>query len=261
MPRRKTLASLPVAVVLALSALITVGQQSVKPIHEQPRYRKWPIKDLSKPEPAASEAQEVRKIRGDRFNLRDKSVNPRRFAITEDRESGFGSPEIHAPVEPALPVADSNLIVIAAVKSGDCFLSNDKTAIYSEFELSVAEVIHDGSSSGIVAGTTITAVRAGGMLRFPSGKVIVRGNNAKPLPDVGSRYLFFLSEESEKYFDIVTAYEFRGGSVFPLDGRAPNGWVFPQFGEHQKFAGTDETAFLFFVRQAIGPTSNPNGGE
>lgn len=248
----KLIASLVVATVLAWFSLFAAGgQRPSKPIHEHPRYKKWPITDFDKPGPPDPEARKNRKARGERFGLRDKSVDARRFAITEGSDSGFGGPPSHAPAEPALPVAESDAIIIADVRVAEAFLSTDQTAIYSEFSLAIAEVIHS-SSPGIGPGSLVTAVRGGGGVRFPSGKVILQGYNPAPLPTVGVKYVFFLKGvESNQYFDIVTAYEIGAGKVVPLDGRGPDGYLYPEYAEHQRFTGVDETAFLYFVRQAI----------
>ncbi|MGH9815222.1 MAG: hypothetical protein ACRD5F_04145 [Candidatus Acidiferrales bacterium] len=239
------------AVVVSFFLFAAASQKPPKPLTEHPRYKKWPITDSEKPEPSDPEAKKIRKARGDRFGLRDRARDPRRFAITEERESVFGSPPTHAPIQPALPVAESSAIVIADIKSAEAFLSTDQTAIYSEFSLAVRELIHS-SSPEIGAGSLVTAVRGGGGVRFPSGKIVLRGHDAAPLPNVESRYVFFLKGvNSNQYFDIVTAYEIRNGKVFPLDGGGPDGYQFPEYAGHRRFTGMDETAFLYFVREAL----------
>jgi hypothetical protein len=241
-----------VTIIGGLSLAAVTAQRPSTPIHEHPRYKKWPITDFDKPGPSDPEARKKGKAKGDRFGLLDKSIDPRRFAITEGRGSTFGGPDLHSPPEPALPVGKSSAIVIAEVAFAEAFLSTDQVSIYSEFSLNVREVIHTTSLSTIRVGDSIQALRAGGGVRFPSGKVILQGNDARPLPDAGSTYVFFLNEvDSAGFFEIVTAYQILAGKVYPLDGRSPHGLVFRQFAEHQKLAGTEETAFLYFVRRAI----------
>lgn len=228
--------------------------------HEQYDISNIPMTDYDKPETSDPEKRRLRRIRGSRYNLRDKDVDARRFAITEETQSGFGSFEIHAPPEPALPVAQSDAIVIGEVSEAEAFLSTDRTSIYSEFTVNVGEVFKDTSLVTLTSGSSITTVRGGGAVRFPSGRVVRRGFNGKPLPRKGRRYVFFLKRNNEgQDFSIITAYELRGGRVFPLDGLYTTGQVVPQLAAHQEFKGVDEATFLATVREAIAQvSSNPS---
>lgn len=69
------------------------------------------------------------------------------------------------------------------------------------------------------------------------------------MPRVGVRYIFFLkSSEFENDYSIVTAYELKGGRVYPLDGyRNYQKTVRPPFDAYE---GRDEKSFLGDVRTA-----------
>lgn len=231
--------------ITAMAALRTRHQNPPTSMQEQYDVSQVPTTGYDKPEPADPEKRRLRRIRGSRYSLRDKNEDARRFAITEESQSGFGSFEIHAPPEPALPAAQSDAIVIGEVTDAEAFLSTDRTSIYSEFTVNVGEVLKDTSLGTLTPGGAITTVRGGGAVRFPSGKIVRTGFNGKPLPRKGRRYVFFLKQNDEGGdFSIITAYELRVGRVFPLDGLYTTGQVVPQLAAHQKFKGMDEAAFL-----------------
>ena len=66
---------------------------------------------------------------------------------------------------------------------------------------------------------------------------------------VGGRYVLFLKSNGEgQDFSIVTGYELRDGTVFPLDGaRSANGAQLP----FDVYRGTNEINFLTSVRDAV----------
>jgi hypothetical protein len=238
--------------ITAIAALNTPNQNPPTSVQEQYDISNVPTTDYDKPEPSDLKKARLRQIRGGRFNLKDRNVDARRFAITEERQSGFGSFEIHAKPEPALPAAQSDAVVIGEVTDAEAFLSTDKTSIYSEFTVSVNEVLKGTSLGTLTPGGSLTATRGGGAVRFPSGKVVREGFNGKPLPRQGRRYVLFLKlNEEGQDFSIITAYELLGGRVSPLDGLYTTGQVVPQLAAHQAFKGVSEAAFLEAVRGAI----------
>ena len=153
---------------------------------------------------------------------------------------------------PAIPVANSDEIVIGKVKSGKTFLSNDKTGIYSEFTISVEQVLK--SNSFIQEGQEIVAERAGGAVRFPSGKVQrIEVYKGQEMPQPETIYIFFLKKlDNEKDFSILTAYSFQKEKVESLD-------TIPPYIEYQGAEKTD------FINQTINAIRNPvavtQGGE
>jgi hypothetical protein len=141
---------------------------------------------------------------------------------------------------PALPVAQSDVILIADVLDSEAHLSNDKTGVYSEFNARVSEVFKGGVSS--LAPTNLVIIsRRGGKVRYPSGHVERYEIMHQFMPAIGKRYLFFLKAipDSDDY-EIMTGYEVGLERVQPLDT-----------GQFDSFRGKDVVEFLNTVRNAI----------
>lgn len=115
----------------------------------------------------------------------------------------------------ALPVAQSNVVIVGEITDAQAHLSNDKTNVFSEFTLKVEETLKQSQKS-IAIGDSIITVRCGGGVRFPSGKTQYYRIAHQGLPSVGSRYVLFLTD-SNKRLSILTGYELTEGRVIPLD--------------------------------------------
>ncbi len=149
---------------------------------------------------------------------------------------------------PAIPVTESDVILIGEINDARAFLSNDRTGIYSEFTISVGEVLKNNGGFKITTGAEIDAERSGGAVRFPSGAIqkYVIANQHFPL--VGRTYILFLKRDGDQEFSIVTAYELRSEQVLPLDGASnANGARLP----FDVYKGSDVSSFLDIVRNAI----------
>jgi hypothetical protein len=218
----------------------------------------YTVADYAAPEPADPQKRELRRTRNKRYNMRpEKGVDPARFRVTEERESSFGGPPSHAPVEPALPAAQSDVVLTGEIADAQAHLTEDKTGVYSEFTVLVEDVLKNSSPAPVSSGSPISALRAGGAVRFPSGKVIRYGQHGKPLPRAGRRYVFFLRDNGDGGLDftIITAYELRDGRVFPLDGVNLVGAVEPAYAAYQQHKDAAEASFLGEVRDAIARNS------
>lgn len=226
---------------------------AASPALEKAKEDFYTVADYDAREPADARKRELRRARAKHWNLEpQKGVDPRRFMITEERESSFGGPPSHAPVEPALPAAQSDAVIIGEVTDAEAYLSEDRVSVVSEFEVQVSEVLKNNSAAPFSPGDSVDTVRGGGAVRFASGKIIRYGQHGKPLPRTGRRYLFFLKYNGgEKDYSIVTAYELRGGRIFPLDGLNLVGTVEPAYAAYQQYKDADETSFLDSVREAI----------
>lgn len=249
--------------------------------------------DTAASEPVMSEERAKRQTKNKRHNLPDKSLSPEdvaRFAIREDETKPpppapspslsaqksthkGGSHEIappvvggavtdHTPPEPALPTTISDAIVIGEVTEAQAALSEDRTSVYSEFKTRIEEVLKSGGGTPVTSDTFVTALRPGGGVRFPSGKVRRFGVEGRTLPRVSRRYLLFLKFDNlAQAFYIVTGYELRGGKVFPLDGIPRYGSENHPFAAYGKYKNADEATFLNDVRQAIiNPPPQTSGG-
>jgi hypothetical protein len=70
---------------------------------------------------------------------------------------------------PALPVEQSNVIILGKVTDRRAVLTEDRLGVYSEFSISVSEIFKDDLNL-VFSGQVITASRPGGAVRFPSGQ-------------------------------------------------------------------------------------------
>jgi hypothetical protein len=244
-----------------------------------------PVADFNAPEPTNLAERAARHLRSKRHNLRDKSVTPEnrgQFILREDEFSprlpqtgdkkstttqqpvrrdvkhDYDSPVIggavtdESPSEQPLPTQISDAVVVGNVTDAKAYLSEDKTAVYSEFTVHVWDVLKNSQVLPFEVGTSVTVLRPGGGVRFPSGKVrrfLVAGRG---LPHTGGRYAFFLKyDDLAQAYYIVTAYELLGGKVFPLDGVPQYGTSTHPFASYRRYANADEGAFLVEVRSAV----------
>lgn len=178
--------------------------------------------------------------------------DPTRFMLTEERHSSYGGFETHASVEPAIPVAKSDVVITGEITKAEAFLTEDKVSIYSEFAVKISSILKNSTSEDINVGDSIVISRGGGGVRFPSGKVIKKLFEGKPMPHVGSKHILFLKyEAAEKDYLLITGYEVRDNKIIPLDGLDRDGRIIYQLTSHQSYKGTSETDFLNLVQQVI----------
>lgn len=172
-----------------------------------------PVLDLRSPQPddpVGPERRRKRNARYDNFGLvrKDDSYgNAYGASLNSEWEWGL-SP---------LPAPQSEVILVGrVVGAGRAHLSNDKTGIYSEFPVTVEEVLKNASSSPLEAGGRVDVQRIGGVVHYPNGrKFPYRFQN---MPVNGLRYVFFLNPAGEEQaYEVVTAFELREKTVFPLD--------------------------------------------
>lgn len=149
---------------------------------------------------------------------------------------------------PALPVTESDVVLLGGVLHAQAHLSNDKTGIYSEFNVQVEEVFRDNGKASLLPGVVVSVERFGGAVRFPSGVIQRYETVGQGMPRVGERYVFFLKRHNEMDFSIVTGYQLEGDLVSPLDGSVvEKGKGTYPFDTYQGFEGS---RFLQIVRTA-----------
>ena len=221
----------------------------------------YTVADYSASEPTEPAKRAARKVRERRYNMRaEKGVDPKRFAITEERESTFGIPPSHAAIEPALPAAQSDAVIVGEVTTAQAFLTEDKTDVISEFTIHVNDLLKENLIAPFSVGDSLDVIRGGGGVRLGSGKVIRYGAEGKPLPRIGGRYLFFLkyNKDEGKDYSIITAYSLENDRVNPLDGLALDGAPIRTYGGYQRYKGWALATFLNEVRDAIASNSGAN---
>src|SRR5579884_922962 len=126
--------------------------------------------------PSNASEQRLRKARSDRYDVKDQDIwSPERLHKIVLGENSppvlYNLPSSHAPDVAAIPAGKSDLVVVGTIQSAHAYLTNHKTAIYSEFQVKVEQVLK-GSRSGV--GEIIDTERFGGRLRMPSGQTLVR---------------------------------------------------------------------------------------
>lgn len=143
---------------------------------------------------------------------------------------------------PALPAGKSEVVIIGEVLEAQAHLSNDKTNIYSEFMTRVEKVFKDSAPAAVAPGGVISLERLGGAVRYSTGRRYRYLVSAQNMPRKGRRYVFFLdATERAQGFPIITAYELRGGKVFPLDSAQ----------QFEAYKGMDEAEFIGAVQGAV----------
>lgn len=193
----------------------------------------------------------LRQAKSKRFDIKSERLDPKLFMLKDtSSEEAYDLPLSHAPARVAIPAAQSDVVVVGHVLDAQAYLSNDRTSIYSEFEVQLQEVLKDSPSQSFIVGSPVAIQRRGGGVRLPSGKVLRRGNIDETMPLVGRRYILFLkSNDDGQSFSILTGYELRNGRVFPLDGinMGVGGSKLPQFAAYE---GAEEVKFLNDVKSA-----------
>ena len=195
----------------------------------------FPIADYSAPEPSDPEKRVKREAKSKRYDNSTMSVDP---SYESTANTGHWASALSA-----LPVDQSNAVIVGEVVDAQAYLSDDKTGVYSEFTINVSEVLKDGDPACLGAGNLITVERAGGRVRFPSGKVSKYFTVGQGMPRRGRRYLLFLTRTQQDY-QLLTGYELRAGRVFLLDNPGPRHPI-------TTYQDLDEAKLLNDVRVAI----------
>jgi hypothetical protein len=219
------------------------SQGSLRRMEQQNTDMQVPVVDYVRPEPDDPEKRALLKVRGSRHTRGDKQLI---------KELPLGIEELPLTTHwwwgvPAIPVDNSDVIVIGQIIDAQANLSNDKTAVYSEFIVSNEEVLKNNTSTAL--SNTITVERFGGAVRFQSGRVQHYRRDKQGLPQVGHRYLFFLRRnEDSQDFSILTGYELSAGRVFALDSAGSNAKSKLPFDDYNGF---EERVFFNKVQNAV----------
>jgi hypothetical protein len=111
-------------------------------------------------------------------------------------------------------------IVIGTVTSGHAYVNQAHTGVFSEYNVTVKEVLQRDADSVISGEDQLTVWRTGGSLQFASGHVRHFITVGRGFPEIGAQYLFFLRRPDKTVQDyaISTAYSIKDKEVAPLDG-------------------------------------------
>jgi len=200
--------------VLALIGGNYTWAQSTPPISPSPESWKQSTHNISEAD-KTGQKDVVRQERSAAFN--DKRPNAAKLDSLEPKKGLIyqSAPPYFVRI-PAIPVKESDTVVVATVDAVQPYFSGDHTHLYTEFTLTVEEQIKDTSDLAKV-GQSIPIVIRGGRMRLANGRVI----EEKPAftnfaISTGSRYLLFLRYNSTgQYFTVAKSWELKNGGIIP----------------------------------------------
>ena len=195
---------------------------------------RYPTVDYNSPEPTNPDEKAKRKTR-------NKHYDKRALVASQPSDSGTATILDSEFDPPALPIAMSDVILTADVLNSEAHLSNDKSGVYSEFNVQVDSVLK-GAIPALGQTNLISLSRLGGIVRYPSGHTERYEIHNQNMPAIGKKYLFFLkATEDNQAYEILTGYEIGQERILPLD-----------YGSNSEtFRGLAPTVFLNTVRDAI----------
>lgn len=216
-------------VISAAVVLVTISGQSQNKNIQQKAEDLAPTVDFDVPERAEQKENEIRMQRGRKYKSRvplDKM---------EDQTAVFELPGSHYRIEPAFPVEQSDIIITGTITDSRAFISNDKSAVYSEFQVTVNQILKKRGDQPVAEQSSLVTERIGGNVRFPSGRIQRRGDSGRNLPRIGKQYVLFLKwDEQGKDYLILTGYEVLGDAVYPLDGyKDDNHPIYSNYGRYK----------------------------
>ncbi len=231
-----------IAVITTMTLSVTVfkpgsgsvtGQQNTRqtkvPLYD--REDRFPVVESEEVEPSDPQKRAKLKRQKQRYDkdapFRHPGPNHAEVAFLPEWQFDF----------PALPITQSDVIVIGEVLNAEAHRSENKLNVFSNFEVKVDEVL---KGSNLTAGSVINVQRVGGFVNYPNGKKVLFRLVGNGMPAVGARYALFLRVLDEDY-RILTAYELGPEGVMPLDNSR-------QFETYERATETD---FLKALRDAI----------
>lgn len=196
----------------------------------------WPLTEHDKPIPTDPEKRAKRVVRGRKYDNSEWPINPLALGDSTVRVDALDTNL------PALPLFQSNAVLIGVVTEAQAYMSNDKSGIYSEFAFRITEVLRNTSDLLLTSEASVDVQREGGRVRFSSNRVHWYAVGGAGMPQVGHRYLLFLNEQKDTgVFSIITGYELSDGRVQAID----------DLPKAQAYNNSDENSFLNEVRSAL----------
>lgn len=194
-----------------------------------------PTADYNAPETNDPETRDRRRVRNSRYDKREVVDKNSDTSITLTQVQYEG--EERWP----LPTSESDVVVVGEVQGRQSYLSNDKSGVYTEFSVSVSEVLK-GDPAQINQGVTITASRAGGVVRYPDGHKRLYLVSGGGLPLDGGQYVLFLKANGQDQdYSILTMYQLGLDDVIPIDeGR-----------QFEAYRGQKKSEFIKTIRDKI----------
>lgn len=141
----------------------------------------------------------------------------------------------------------ADAVVIAAVKGKASQLTEEGTFTFTDYQVTVEEVLKNNPAASVRAGSDITVTRAGGAVKLNNHTVVATDESEKSL-ETGGRYLLFLRfiPETGAYRSLSNvvgddSFQLRGDLIMQVSGKP-----FPLGAKR----ATDATAFMNEVRTA-----------
>ncbi len=215
------------------------GQNSEESIKEKLKKR-FPIVESLEPEPSDPQERAKRSKRSKKYNKQQANVGPDLVQSVD----GYDWPADFKP----LPVSASEAVIVGTISDAKAHLSEDKKSVYSEFSVTINDVLKNGSGLSLLPGDSITLEREGGRVRYPSGHISWFYVVGKGLPQLNTQYVFFIkTTEEERLFEILTGYEICSGRIEPLD-------YSPGVVHFERYSGLDAAGFINEIRRSINST-------
>jgi hypothetical protein len=234
-----------VAVTVAATKITNISQGTASNERQQQndnntrrleRRNRYPAVDYDASEPIEPEKRAARRAKNsfyDKSGFAVKDPSPR-----VDEESLENEWSLYVP---ALPVTQSNIIIIGEILGSEAHISNDKSGVYSEFTVRIDELLK-GAKLVLNTGETLFADRTGGIVQYSNGHKRLYSISGQNMPRIGGKYVLFLTiSNQDQNYHILTGYELLNGKVSPLDEST----------RMNVYEGMDETSFLQALREAI----------
>lgn len=173
----------------------------------------------------------------DKRNLVNEDPNP---LVTEAART------IEGIDTPALPVAQSSLILLGDVLDSQAHLSNDKGGVYTDLTIRISEVIKNDERVALAQGSGISVLREGGIVRYSNGHQRLYHMAEEGMPRTARKYVLFLCaiKQSQDY-ELLTAYEISAAGILAVD-------LSRRF---KAYDGYDLNVFLDIIRTAMSHTT------
>lgn len=226
------------------TATATLRSKNVSPDKQkqQEETNQIPVTDASEPDPKDPVKLAKRKAKSKKYAQYKENIGP---GIT------VASQVYHwPPAFPTLPVSQSDAVVIGDITSATATITEDKTSVYSEFSVSINEIVKNDDKAPLSIGGSIVVDRPGGRVRYSTGKISKFTIAGWGMPKEGKRYILFLKRGGlDQDYQIITGYELREGRVFPLDRTTSSDTDF------DRYINAEEAPFLNKLRNLASNTS------
>jgi hypothetical protein len=273
MSKRKFLATLALSLaVTALAGLATAQVLTSRKVEKravsQAELRRQQAEDATPVQPGAMTARQ--RIHSGLYGGRQglgKSLREQSEELARGGQSGDvtvtsspGTPVFSpaparkgAPLEAA--VEGSDAVVVATVTAKQSQLTEDERYVFTDYEVTVKEVLKDNAASHISASDTLTVTRPGGKVLLGGHLITVVDEGVKPLT-VGDEYLLFLKfvPETSTYAAVSedrSGFRLSHGRVTALTAAA---------GYAKRQEGRDSNSLVAEARAAAVAAASRKGG-